>query len=98
MPTHPGMTERPARSRTRAPAGAAVDAAGPTAVIRPLSITIVWSLFAGRPVPSITRTCCSAMIGASMEMKSCVTCGSARRCGGGAGWFCAASAANANSK
>src|SRR5262245_5987192 len=77
------MTDRPERSSTRAPDGAVTERLGPIALMTPPSMTIVWSSTAGAPVPSITRTCCSAIAGASTEMNSCVTCGSARRTGGG---------------
>src|SRR5580765_6959253 len=64
------MTVRPERSITFAPAGTAVPAAGPTAWIFPPEITTVWSSPAGPPVPSITRTCVSAMTGASTLTKA----------------------------
>jgi hypothetical protein len=39
-----------------------VTAVAPTAVIRPPSITTVWSSRAGAPVPSMTRTCFKAIV------------------------------------
>ena len=61
----PGMTVWPASSITCAPAGTGVERAGPTAAIFPSLITIVWSSAGGAPVPSMTRTCVSATVGAS---------------------------------
>ena len=65
IPTRPGITAEPRFSITVAPAGTTVVAASPMAWIRPPETTMVWSAFAGAPVPSITRTCVSAKTGAS---------------------------------
>src|SRR5438309_11734682 len=51
------------------------------AVIFPPEITIVWSFLAAAPVPSITRTCSSAITGDCTRMKSFMVgcgCGCAR--------------------
>src|SRR5258706_5095098 len=84
MPTRPGITLLPARSRTFAPSGAFVDAASPIARIASPSITTVWSSRAGAPVPSITRTCVSATAGASNATYSLTASERAGRRGGSA--------------
>src|SRR6478752_821502 len=59
--------------------GTGTTPAFPTAVIFPPAITIVWSVFAAAPVPSITRTCSSAMVGDCTRIKSLMV-------GCGCGW------------
>src|SRR5215211_2797957 len=70
MPTRPGSAVWPAKSNDFAEAGIDVVELGPTAVMRPDSIIIVWSSLGAPPVPSITRTCVSATIGSLTLMKS----------------------------
>src|SRR5437867_7922372 len=66
----PGIRVWPERSITFAPAGAFTSLAFPTAVIRPFSITTVWSSRAGRPVPSISLTWVRTITGASAATTS----------------------------
>src|SRR6478609_6367442 len=61
-----------------ASAGTGATPALPMAVIFPPEIMIVWSAFAAAPVPSITRTCSSAITGDCTRMKSFMV-----GCGGG---------------
>ena len=61
MPTRPGSTLEPFESMTRAPFGGGAEE-GWTAAILPWSMTSVSSSCGAAPVPSITRTCVSAMI------------------------------------
>ena len=53
----------PARSIVRAPAGAFTLDAGPTSVIRPFWMTMVWLGFGAAPVPSMRVTFVSATTG-----------------------------------
>src|SRR6478735_732639 len=62
-----------------ASAGTGATPALPMAVIFPPEIMIVWSAFAAAPVPSITRTCSSAITGDCTRMKSFIV-------GCGCGW------------
>src|ERR1051326_3544228 len=66
----PGITVCPERSMTLAPAGAFTSLAFPTAVIRPFSISTLWSSRAGRPVPSISLTWVRTITGASAATTS----------------------------
>src|SRR5687767_3093500 len=71
----PGITVWPLRSITRTPAGTTALAAGPTDTILPLSIRIVWSSSGALPVPSTTRTCCSATRVSGTLMTACTAGG-----------------------
>src|SRR5580765_6963643 len=62
-----------------ASAGTGAAPALPIAVIFPPEMMIVWSAFAAAPVPSITRTCSSAITGDCTRMKSLIV-------GCGCGW------------
>src|ERR1043166_6307634 len=66
----PGISVWPERSMTLAPAGAFTSLAFPTAVIRPFSMTPLWSSRTGRPVPSISLTWVRTITGASAVMTS----------------------------
>jgi hypothetical protein len=72
------MTVWPERSSTSAPAGTRTEPAGPTATMRSPSMTTVWPVRAGAPVPSITFTLVSATTGASTATRS-------RNCSGARG-------------
>src|ERR1700730_9806692 len=62
------MTVRPDRSSTVALEGGA-SLAGPIAVMRPSAMTMVRSVWAGAPVPSMMVTCVSAIRGAVVLTK-----------------------------
>ena len=76
----PGITVRPVRSSTRAPAGIVTAPAPPTLVMRSPVITIVCPSRGAAPVPSITRALVSTTTGAS-TLTYCFTPGeSCRSC------------------
>src|SRR6185437_13135467 len=64
MPTRPGRTVLLERARTWAPAGTDALEESPMDWILSPEMMMVWSLRAAEPVPSITRTCVSAITGA----------------------------------
>src|SRR5579862_4059564 len=74
MPTSPGMTLYPGRSRTCASFGTFADPDGAIDSILPFDKTTVWSSRGVAPVPSITRTCVSATTPAFTLTNGC-TCG-----------------------